>query len=126
MAVPELWTLAVSERHAIIEDHSSSCDSLAHSVIWSRGVYLAVQADVARTDSVSTVFLLFCFVCHARRLVACAAHGFVLGVVRHGVTRGFLFGLGRTFCHGGAGVEFAATAHRVGLSSECVCCEHRL
>ena len=120
------YLLAVSERHAIIEDHSSSCDSLAYSVTWSRGVSLAMQANVAGTDSISTILFLLHFVCHARRLVACATHGFVLGVVRYGVARRFLFGLGRTFCHGGVGLEFASAAYRVWLSSECFCCEHRL
>jgi len=76
--------------------------------------------------TVSTVFVLVHLICHVWRLVDDFAHSFVLGVVRHGITRIFLLGFGCAIRHGSTGLEFASPASVVWISPERLCCEHQL
>jgi hypothetical protein len=59
-------------------------------------------------------------------LVGAFAHSFVLGVVRHGITRIFVLGISCAGRHGGTGLEFVSPASDVGISPERICCEHQL
>ena len=81
---------------------------------------------MASADSVAAVFVLVHLICHFWRLVDDFANGFVLGVVRHSITRIFLFGFGCAVRHGSIGLEFASPASILWISSERICCEHQL
>ena len=82
--------------------------------------------DVASTDSVTAIFILFYFVRYVWGLADGFTYGIILGVVWHGITRSFLFGICSAVCYSVSGVELAAASHFISVPSECVLFERWL
>ena len=80
-------------KHASLESHSSSRGQLGNSASWRHCFLFALPLDVVVKNSVATVFFLLHFVRHVQRIADGFAHSFILGVVRYGIARSFLFGI---------------------------------
>src|SRR5271154_408441 len=115
-----------TERHARLKRHRRDWRELVGSLAGSNCFCLALSPDESSEYSVSAVCPVCIFISYLWWLVDGASYGFILGMVRNGFARSFLFGSCRPVCHGWSSLKLAPQLCDVSFSSRSIHRQYRL